>query len=251
MSYNLTDNQQPLARWIVQQIRAGELSEEFYVMWLRSEGEITGFSGEHPAITKGLLDALSAAELIICTPNYRTTTSTSGKARPRATSRETEIGRRCVVTATAYKAVESNFSAPDTSFVTQLTPLADVTNLDTELKTRCLPILGAGSADPKLWDSAVRTAGVILEDRLRDVGGIADASRIGQKLVNDVFGKSGSLAVKFSIESERQGHRDLYAGVVGTLRNPSAHRLLDPSPEDGGAQIVFINLLLKILEDLR
>jgi hypothetical protein len=43
----------------------------------------------------------------------------------------------------------------------------------------------------------------------------------------------------------------LYAGVVGAFRNRYAHRLIDPLPEDGGAFIVFVNLLLKMLEDLR
>jgi hypothetical protein len=43
----------------------------------------------------------------------------------------------------------------------------------------------------------------------------------------------------------------LYAGTIGAFRNPSAHRLIDPTPEEGGAFIVFVNLLLKKLEDLR
>jgi Protein of unknown function (Hypoth_ymh) len=53
------------------------------------------------------------------------------------------------------------------------------------------------------------------------------------------------------VASERQGYRDLYAGIVGAFRNPSAHRLVDPSPEEGGAFIVFVNLLLSKLEALR
>jgi len=114
-----------------------------------------------------------------------------------------------------------------------------------------LPILGAGSADPTLWDSAIRTAGVILEERLRDVGGINDPNRIGRDLVIDVFGQSGSLAQKFSVPGERSGYRDLFAGIVGAFRNRYSHRFVDPSPEDGGAFIVFINLMLKMLEDLR
>jgi len=35
------------------------------------------------------------------------------------------------------------------------------------------------------------------------------------------------------------------------FRNPSAHRLVDPAPHEGGAYIVFVNLLLKMLDDLR
>jgi hypothetical protein len=157
----------------------------------------------------------------------------------------------CSLTGKAYEAVDSNFNAPDTSFLKQLTPLADVTNFDSALKQRCLPMLGAGAADPMLWDSAVRTAGVILEDRVRDVGKITDRNLIGRDLVNKVFGQSGSLAHKFTVPGERDGYRDLFAGVVGVIRNPSAHLLIDPTPEEGGATLVFVNLLLKKLELLR
>jgi Protein of unknown function (Hypoth_ymh) len=143
------------------------------------------------------------------------------------------------------------FSAPDTSFVRHVTPLADLTNFDDTLKRRCLPMLGAGGADPTLWDSAVRTAGVVLEDRLRDVGKILDPNIVGRDLVNRIFGQSGTLANKFTSSAERDGYRDLFAGVVGVIRNPSAHRLIDPTPEDGGATLVFVNLLLKKLELLR
>ena len=111
--------------------------------------------------------------------------------------------------------------------------------------------MSAGSTDPRLWDSAFRTAVVILEERLRNVGQVSDHSRIGRDLVNDVFGKQGTLSSKFSIDAERQGYRDLFAGCVGVFRNRYAHRLIDPKPEDGGAFIVFVNLLLKMLEDLR
>jgi hypothetical protein len=92
---------------------------------------------------------------------------------------------------------------------------------------------------------------VILEERLRDVGRIADLPAVGRDLVNKVFGKNGSLAGKFEHDAEREGYRDLYARVVGAFRNPSAHRLVDPAPHEGGAYIVFVNVLLTMLNDLR
>src|SRR5689334_7207672 len=39
----------------------------------------------------------------------------------------------CALTGKAYEAVDSNFNAPDTSFVRQITPLADVTKFDDAL----------------------------------------------------------------------------------------------------------------------
>lgn len=248
--YNLTNNQKDLLRWLVQQVRDRKLNEEFDVQWVIPDAVfIPGFSGAAGVnitnFTKGTLDALAAAELLLCTIHYSSSSGFMGGIN------QYESGRRCMLLGKAYGAVDSDFSASDTSFVKYLTPLADITTLDADLKQRCLPILGAGSTDPKLWDSVVRTAGVILEERLRNVGGITDASRIGRDLVNDVFGKTGSLAGKFPTDSEREGYRDMYAGIVGIVRNPYAHRLMDPTPEDGGAFAVFINLLLKLLEDLR
>lgn len=252
MPYNLTEGQKSLVRWMVQENRVGNLPDEFSVAWLSGGGFITTYDGDQPQLSRGSLDALAASELIISDPRYRTTTSTKGSSkRFRLEQRQTESSRLCTLTAKAYEAVDSDFDAPDTFFVKQLTSLADVANLDDELKRRCLPILGAGSADPEMWDTAVRNATVTLEERLRDVGRIDDAERIGRELVNDVFGKGGTLAGSFSQEGERLGYRDMYAGVVGALSNRYAHRFVDPTPEDGGAFIVFVNLLLKMLEDLR
>jgi|SRR4029453_735089 hypothetical protein len=216
------------------------MPEEFTFIW-GLEGTFMhyeGATGFHPMpeVTKGALHALAANDLLHL---------------------RTEPGDRsgcvtyCTLTGKAHEAVDSNFAAPDTSFVRHLTPLADITGLDTQLKHRCLPILGAGAADPKLWDSAVRTAGVILEERLRNVGRITDPQAVGRDLVNKVFGKSGTLSGKFGHDAERESYRDLYAGVVGAFRNPSAHRLVDPAPHEGGAYIVFVNLLLRRLDDLR
>jgi hypothetical protein len=132
-----------------------------------------------------------------------------------------------------------------------LTSLANPDNLDSELKNRCLSCLVSDIKDPKNWDNAVRVAGVILEERLHDVGQITDRNRIGRDLVNDIFNQNGTLITKFENDSERVGYRDLFAGIVGVFRNPSAHRLLDPDPEEGGAYLAFINLLLRKLENLR
>jgi len=235
--YNLTDSQKDLLKQLVQKIRDGHIPEEFKISSLVEKPDLVIFGNKRVEngihifhileISRLVKKALEDNNLLQCT------------------------GIKCSLTGKAYEAVDNNFNQPDTSFVKYLIPLADITNLDEELKKRCLPILGAGSTEPTLWDSAVRTAGVVLENRLRDVGGITDANCVGQALVNKVFKNDGTLASKFPVDAERQGYRDLYAGIIGTFRNPSAHRLVDPTPEEGGAFIVFVNLLLKKLEDLR
>src|SRR5215208_1485956 len=230
---------------MVQENRAGRLPDEFHVHWTEEVGGLIlehQVQGNHPEIMAGALDALEATGLLIGTLSIQTPRSQSGHpgGSPKFTERQFEIGRRAVITARAAEAVDSDFDAPDESFMTQLTPLSDTSNLDTELYERCLPPLRTGSSNPKMWDTSVRTAVVILEERLRDVGGIADQERIGRGLVNDVFAANGTLA-----------DRDLYTGIVGVFRNVYGHRIVDPTPEDAGAFIVFVNLLLKRLEDLR
>lgn len=244
MIYNLTDRQKEVIRWIVAQARLGVLNEEFLIVWTQGRHILMEFRGDAssiPEIGTGTLDALVHEDLLHCSVNHRA--SRSGTVY--------ELSRRCTITGRAYEAVDGDFSAPDTSFVRNLTPLAEISGFDQEIVKRVLPVLGAGAADPALWDSAVRTAGVILEERMRDVGGITERDRVGRDLVNSVFGDRGTLSPKFESDSERQGYRDLYAGVVGAFRNPSAHRIIDPSPADGGAFIVFVNLLLRRLDELR
>jgi Protein of unknown function (Hypoth_ymh) len=235
----LTASQKTVVSALVQLVRSGDLSETFSVcrdssrmgmLVLRQGKPVHRFEETQPQT----FEALSRAGMLI------------------VEVLEARFGLlNCTITDEAYAAVDSDFDSPDVSFVQHLSLVPDLAHLDTKLRDRCLPILTGGAADRAVWDSAVRTAGVVLEDRLHDVGGITDPSVIGQELVNRVFGASGTLASKFSVAAERQGYRDLFAGVVGVFRNPSAHRFIDPTPEEGGATLVFVNLLLKKLEALR
>ena len=69
MSCNLTDSQKDLVRWLVEQKRAGNLPEEFSVLWMPHGGQIPGLMETQPPITKGALDALASAEMLLCSPN--------------------------------------------------------------------------------------------------------------------------------------------------------------------------------------
>ena len=186
-----------------QENRAGRVPDEFRVHWLEENAGLIlehQVQENHPEITAGALDALETTGLLIGTPSIQTQRYQSGHpgGKPKFTERQFEIGRRVVISARAAEAVDSNFDAPDESFMTQLTPLSDTSDLDTELKERCLPPSRTGSSNPKMWGTSVRTAVVILEERLRDVGGIADPERIGRGLVNDVFAANGTLADRFT-----------------------------------------------------
>jgi hypothetical protein len=157
--------------------------------------------------------------------------------------REQEIGRN--------KATGSDLGDPDLSAIPHLIPLTEVKHLDPELWERCRFSLSSGGDDPKAWDKAVRTATVVLEERLRKLGKTEaiNPDATGEGIVNMVFGKNSVLSGKLD-DRQREAYRNLYAGMMSVFRNRYAHRIVDPSPEVGGAIIAFIDLLLKTLDDI-
>lgn len=237
---DLTEQAKKSLIQIIELIQVGKIDEEFFIYGYR---QIYLYS---PRIDRGIkfkasksaLDALEKEGLI----------TNTGESEDDGWFSWTKY--KYQLNCQAYKAVKSNFDDLDTPFIKNTILLADASNLDNELKQRCLSILSAGSSDSTLWDSAVRTAGVILEERLRTKGEINDSNLTGRTLVNKIFTDNGILASKFDNDSKRQGYRELYAGIMGTFRNPSAHRLIDPTPEEGGAFIIFVDLLLKKLDSL-
>jgi hypothetical protein len=99
VSYNLTDGQKDLLRKIVQEVRAGNLPEEFWVYWVDEvpEGVFGEYVGEHPPpVTQGALDALTYADLILSKPNYQ---------------QHGESSRKCTLLGNAFTAVDSNFGS--------------------------------------------------------------------------------------------------------------------------------------------
>jgi hypothetical protein len=247
--YNLTYGQKKLAEWLVNNVKNGSLIEEFTIYWDVGGHYSVGLSSykgqeeDLQNITQNTIKILAENKLIA----YK---SRSPRHCINPQTGSIQLGWDCALTSDMYSAVENNFGDTGTSFINYLTPLANPSDFDKEIVRRCFPVLTIGGSNPD-WDTAVRNSGVVLEERLSDVGSINDPNRTGRDLVNDVFGDKGTLTSKFSIPSERIGYRELYSGIVGAFRNPSAHRFIDPSPEEGGAFIVFVNLLLKKLEDLR
>lgn len=233
-TYNLTDTQKERLKWIVSEVRAGKLNEEeIWVIWSMQGTSLVEYQGHVPEIKNTTLDALEKNGCLIC--------SQKGKNQ-----------YKCALTSRAFEAIDSNFGAPDLSAIPHLIPLTEIDHLDTELWDRCRLSLSAGGADPKAWDKAVRTATVVLEERLRKLGRTEDVNpdATGEGIVNIIFaGKNPVLSGKLE-EKKLKTYRDLYAGMMSVFRNSYAHRIIDPSPETGGAIIVFIDLLLKMLEDI-
>lgn len=233
-THDLTDTQKEFLKWIVTEVRAGRLNEEeIWITWDMYRTSIVGYESHVPEVKRTTLDALEQNGYLTCSQR-------SGKEY------------KCALTSRAFKAVDSNFDAPNLSAMPHLIPLTEVDHLDYELWDRCRFSLSAGGTNPKAWDKAFRTATVVLEERLRKLGKTEtiNPDATGEGIVNLIFGNKNSVLSGKLDDKQLKAYRDLYAGMTAVFRNPYAHRIIDPVPEVCGAIIVFIDLLLKMLEDI-
>jgi uncharacterized protein (TIGR02391 family) len=114
--------------------------------------------------------------------------------------------------------------------------------LDEELLRRCGHLLHVGAVD-----EAVRSAFVLLEERLRKV--VGQEGMTGTQLANYAFNaKDGPLAKHLGrTQSEREGLRELYSGAFKLFRNPAAHGSVGYDASDGRAIMGLVNLMLGML----
>lgn len=114
--------------------------------------------------------------------------------------------------------------------------------LDEELMRRCQPMIHMGK-----FDEAVRSAFVLLEERMRKV--VDKPGMTGTQLANFGFSpQNGPLAKHLGrSQSEREGLRELYSGAFKLFRNPTAHGVVDYSAAQGKAIIALVDLMLKML----
>ncbi len=97
-------------------------------------------------------------------------------------------------------------------------------------------------------DTVVREAGVVLEDRLRSVGGVPGAI-YGVELLDAVLGpQSGTLV--FSADSrEQEGVRQLFRGAMAFVRNPPMHRLKEYRRQTARSFVRLVDALLLLLAE--
>jgi len=62
--------------------------------------------------------------------------------------------------------------------------------------------------------------------------------------------KTGPLTNKESDAGEQQAMMDLFAGAIGTFKNPSSHRDVDYRPEAVADIIGIANQLLRIVDEI-
>lgn len=230
---NLTKLQQEDLRWILEQVKDRKLSEGD-IKFCRHEDGWYYLNGMGFKVQLSTLYAWKQEELLV-------------------SSIEKETVFIFGLTKKAYEVVDSNFNAPDRSAVPHLTSLLNIENLDPKLWDRCKYSLSASGEAPEAWDKAVRSAMVVLEERLRRIAKLDKTlppNATGQQLINHIFSQKSSLLSDRLDDGQKTAYRNLYAGMMGVFRNSYGHQFVDPQPQEGGAIIVFTDLLLKMLDSI-
>jgi uncharacterized protein (TIGR02391 family) len=99
------------------------------------------------------------------------------------------------------------------------------------------------------YDVAVFQAMKAVEVSVREVAGFT-AGELGVDLMRKAFHEdSGPLTDKSVEKSERQARSALFAGTIGSYKNPHSHRDVDLNDPDEAMEIVLLaNHLLRIVD---
>jgi uncharacterized protein (TIGR02391 family) len=99
------------------------------------------------------------------------------------------------------------------------------------------------------YDTAVFEAMKAVEVAVRDAAGLA-AADIGTKLMRKAFDiENGPLTDKSAEQGERQARSDLFAGAMGSYKNPHSHRNVALEDPNEAAEIIMLaNHLLRIVD---
>jgi uncharacterized protein (TIGR02391 family) len=117
-------------------------------------------------------------------------------------------------------------------------------NLDRRLLANVYPLFIRGD-----YDTAVFQAFKEVEVRVRNKANLP-ISLYGVNLMRTAFDViNGPLTDKTALTSEKQAISDLFAGSIGSFKNPTSHRDIDyNNPSEVAEIILFANYLLRFLE---
>jgi uncharacterized protein (TIGR02391 family) len=87
-----------------------------------------------------------------------------------------------------------------------------------------------------------------VEIRVRELTG-SPASLVGVKLMRESFREGGKLSNPDLDPGERVGLMELFAGAIGTFKNPPSHRQVDyANPTEASEVIMLADLLMRLLD---
>ena len=97
------------------------------------------------------------------------------------------------------------------------------------------------------YDTAVFQAFKEVEVRVREAAQYTDTD-LGVGLMRKAFGESGPLADAAAHRAEQQALSDLFAGAIGSYKNPHSHRSVTIESAEAAEMIVLASHLLGIVD---
>ena len=108
---------------------------------------------------------------------------------------------------------------------------------------KALPIFEKG-----LYDSAVFEAFKQVEIAVRKAGDYTDAD-LGTDLMRRAFHvDTGKLTDQSQHHAEKQARSDMFAGAIGSYKNPGSHRAVEVTMEEATEVIIVASHLLRIVD---
>ena len=87
-----------------------------------------------------------------------------------------------------------------------------------------------------------------VEIRVRELSG-SESSLLGVRLMRQSFKEGGQLADPELDPGERDGIMNLFAGAIGTFKNPPSHRQVNyADPTEASEVVLFADLLMRLLD---
>ncbi|MFC7072974.1 TIGR02391 family protein [Halovenus rubra] len=119
----------------------------------------------------------------------------------------------------------------------------DSSVLDNELVERSISQYESGH-----YQSAVQSAFIVLEERVRDRGNFGRDIH-GSDLMTEAFTPERGPLSFGETGSEQEGVMFLYRGAMQSLRNPASHRFIEEVDEEYARDVIHtVNLLLRLME---